>query len=36
VLGEPGYRTAARDFQAEMAALPGPDRMVALLEALTR
>ena len=34
VLGEPGYRTAARDFQAEMAALPGPERMVELLEEL--
>jgi UDP:flavonoid glycosyltransferase YjiC (YdhE family) len=34
VLGDPGYRTAARDFQAEMTALPGPERMVELLEAL--
>jgi UDP:flavonoid glycosyltransferase YjiC (YdhE family) len=28
------YRTAARDFQDEMTALPGPERMVELLEAL--
>jgi UDP:flavonoid glycosyltransferase YjiC (YdhE family) len=34
VLGEPGFRAAARDFQAEMAALPGPERMVELLEEL--
>jgi MGT family glycosyltransferase len=34
VLGDPGYRTAARAFQAEMAALPGPEQMVDLLEAL--
>jgi hypothetical protein len=34
VLGDTGYRTAARDFQAEIAALPGPERMVELLEEL--
>jgi UDP:flavonoid glycosyltransferase YjiC (YdhE family) len=34
VLDDPGYRTAARDFQAEMAALPGPEQMVELLEEL--
>jgi hypothetical protein len=34
VLADPGYRTAARDFQAEMAALPGPEQMVELLERL--
>jgi UDP:flavonoid glycosyltransferase YjiC (YdhE family) len=34
VLGDPGYRTAARDFQAEMAALPGPEGIVELLERL--
>jgi UDP:flavonoid glycosyltransferase YjiC (YdhE family) len=35
VLGDSGHRAAARDFQAEMAALPGPKRMVELLEELT-
>ena len=34
VLGEPSYRAKARAFQAEMMALPGPDKMVELLEAL--
>jgi UDP:flavonoid glycosyltransferase YjiC (YdhE family) len=34
VLGEPGYATAARQFQAEMAALPGPDHMLELLHSL--
>jgi MGT family glycosyltransferase len=34
VLAEPSYRTSARAFQAEMMALPGPDQMVELLEAL--
>ena len=36
VLGDPAYREAARAFQAEMASLPGPEQMVALLEALAR
>jgi MGT family glycosyltransferase len=36
VLEEPGYRASARDFQAEMAALPGPEHVVELLEALDR
>jgi UDP:flavonoid glycosyltransferase YjiC (YdhE family) len=30
------YRRAARAFQAEMEALPGPEQMVELLEALAR
>jgi MGT family glycosyltransferase len=34
VLAEPSYRSKARDFQAEMRALPGPKEMVGLLEAL--
>jgi UDP:flavonoid glycosyltransferase YjiC (YdhE family) len=34
VLGDPRYRDNARAFRAEMAALPGPERMVELLEAL--
>ena len=34
VLGEPSYRAKARAFRAEMMALPGPDKMVELLEAL--
>lgn len=34
VLGNPGYATAARRFQAEMAALPGPEHMVELLQSL--
>jgi UDP:flavonoid glycosyltransferase YjiC (YdhE family) len=36
VLGEPSYREAARAFQAEMTALPGPREVVKLLEALDR
>jgi hypothetical protein len=34
VLGDPGYASAARAFRAEMVALPGPEQMIALLEAL--
>jgi UDP:flavonoid glycosyltransferase YjiC (YdhE family) len=34
VLAEPGYRRSARAFQAEMRALPGPEQVVRLLEAL--
>jgi UDP:flavonoid glycosyltransferase YjiC (YdhE family) len=34
VLDEPSYRSSARAFQAEMAALPGPAELVALLQAL--
>jgi UDP:flavonoid glycosyltransferase YjiC (YdhE family) len=34
VLDEPSYRASARAFQAEMAALPGPEQLVGLLEAL--
>ena len=34
VLGDPGYRAAARRFRAEMLALPGPDAMVGMLEGL--
>jgi UDP:flavonoid glycosyltransferase YjiC (YdhE family) len=34
VLGDPSYSSNARDFQAQMAALPGPDQLVELLEAL--
>jgi UDP:flavonoid glycosyltransferase YjiC (YdhE family) len=34
LLGEPAYREAARAFQAEIAALPGPEEMVGLLEAI--
>jgi UDP:flavonoid glycosyltransferase YjiC (YdhE family) len=36
VLGDPAYTRAARAFQAEMEALPGPEQMVELLEALAR
>jgi MGT family glycosyltransferase len=36
VLTDPSYRDRARNFQAEMAALPGPDHVVELLEALNR
>jgi UDP:flavonoid glycosyltransferase YjiC (YdhE family) len=36
VLEDPIYRSNARDFQAQMAALPGPEYLVALLEALDR
>lgn len=36
VLTEPGYRARARAFQAQMSALPGPERMVELLEGLAR
>jgi MGT family glycosyltransferase len=36
VLAERSYRANARAFRAEMAALPGEDRMVELLEELTR
>jgi MGT family glycosyltransferase len=36
VLGEPGFRASARAFQAEMKALPGPEAMVGMLEALAR
>lgn len=34
VLAEPGYRVAAEELQAELAALPGPDYAVGLLEQL--
>jgi UDP:flavonoid glycosyltransferase YjiC (YdhE family) len=34
VLAEPSYRTSARDFQAEMQALPGLERVVEMLGAL--
>ncbi len=34
VLREPGYRLAARRFRDEIAGLPGPEAMVALLERL--
>jgi UDP:flavonoid glycosyltransferase YjiC (YdhE family) len=34
VLEDPAYRERARRFQAGMQALPGPERMVALLERL--
>lgn len=34
VLRDPSYRTRARAFKAEMNALPGPEHMVGLLEAL--
>jgi MGT family glycosyltransferase len=34
VLADPGYRRNARDIKAEMAALPGPRRLVELLEEL--
>ena len=36
VLAEPGYRADARAFQAQMAALPGREEMVGLLEGLGR
>jgi MGT family glycosyltransferase len=36
VLGDPSYRANAKAFQTEMAALPGPDEMVKMLEALDR
>jgi MGT family glycosyltransferase len=34
ILADPSYRANAQAFQAEMAALPGPDHAVRLLEAL--
>ena len=34
LLGEPGWRAAARTVQGELAAMPGPERGVALLERL--
>jgi MGT family glycosyltransferase len=34
VLGDPAYRVKAADFRGQMLALPGPDRMVELLEGL--
>jgi UDP:flavonoid glycosyltransferase YjiC (YdhE family) len=36
VLQNPSYRANARAFQAEMAALPGPEELVDLLQALAR
>lgn len=36
VLGDPAYRAAAARLRAEMAALPGPEHAVALLERLAR
>jgi UDP:flavonoid glycosyltransferase YjiC (YdhE family) len=36
VLADPSYRSNARAFEAEMAALPGPDEIVRMLEALDR
>lgn len=34
LLGDPGYRSAARSVQAEIAQMPGPDQAVAALERL--
>jgi EryCIII-like glycosyltransferase len=34
VIADPSYRARARDFQAEIAALPGSEKMIKLLEAL--
>ena len=34
VLGDPGYRAGAEELRQDMAALPGMDRAVALLETL--
>jgi UDP:flavonoid glycosyltransferase YjiC (YdhE family) len=34
VLAAPSYRSNAQDFRADMAALPGPEHVVRLLEAL--
>jgi hypothetical protein len=34
VLDDPGYRTRAREFQAEILALPGADRVVELVTGL--
>lgn len=34
VLTEPSYRASARDFQAEMDALPGPEQVAEMVEAL--
>jgi len=34
VLGDPAYRVAAERMRAEIAALPGPEYAVALLERL--
>ena len=36
VLADPGFARRAREMQRDMAALPGPDHAVALLEALHR
>jgi MGT family glycosyltransferase len=36
VLRDPGYAARAREFQAEMNELPGPEHLVDLLEALAR
>jgi UDP:flavonoid glycosyltransferase YjiC (YdhE family) len=36
VLDDPSYRATAQSFQAEMQALPGPEHMLELLEALQR
>ena len=36
VLNEPGYRLQAQRLREEMAALPGPEYAVALLEQLAR
>jgi len=36
VLGDPSYRRKAERIRDEMAALPGPEHAVALLEQLTR
>jgi MGT family glycosyltransferase len=36
VLADPSYRANARNFQTEMAALPGPEHAVELLEGLAR
>jgi MGT family glycosyltransferase len=36
VLTDPAYRLRARELQREMAALPGPEHAISLLEALHR
>lgn len=36
VTADPSYRSNAKNFQAQMAALPGPDEMVTMLESLDR
>ena len=36
VTADPSYRANAKNFQAQMAALAGPEEMVTMLEALDR